>query len=1011
MIVLHVGDCDGTPHLWGEHIKNNTHAQATHQTMQRSFGASIPDIYKSLRGTKLTIRSNDATVNAWLPTDKYGPIPSTSTPDIDADTTVKMVPWEVPAMPLPIKETIDILCISMGKRILKEDVSVGADITYWTDVLRLASFQVVQQQYIPDLIDTGSAYAAIWRPIFSNDIIKRLSNLAERMPTVARALTMSNTDMPNGNPHTILQKMTTSMVDYIVRTAASSYNAPKNNLRKRFSSAHDLWLYALKTLGSSRPQLDDMSNLATRIRKWRHPIDIQAESKFRLCFRLEEPQEYSADSQWRISYLLQHKYDPSLMVAADSIWVNDTVQAFESDGYNIREYLVLSLGQAAKISEGIRQGLEQNDIQGYTTDTEGAYKFLSEDAVALQNAGFVVLLPTWWNHKGLKPHITGRAGKKFSSSPGMLSLNTIVSFDWEAALGEQKMTLQELEDLARMKEPLVQVRGKWMAVNTSEIKSAVNFLKKGPKEVAFRDVIKTALGMGDMPQELEFDGVQTDGYMTNILQKINGQVGFEELKQPKDFSGTLRPYQIRGYSWLAFLSQWGLGGCLADDMGLGKTVQMLALIRRDWPKSQRPTLLICPTSVMNNWQREAANFTPDLPVMIHHGMDRLKSQKFKDVAEQHAMVITSYGLIQRDLNFLADVAWRGTVLDEAQNIKNPETKQSRAARSLTADYRFALTGTPVENHLGDLWSIMDFLNPGFLGTQGEFRRNYMTPVQKNQDNNAAERLKRATGPFILRRVKTDKNIISDLPEKMEMKVLCPLTKEQASLYASILKNTESSLMSSVGIQRKGLILSTLTRLKQVCNHPAHFLGDNSHMGDRSGKISRLTEMLEEVISVGERALVFTQYAKMGTMLQNHLKKTFNVDVPFLYGAVPKGKRDIMVDNFQGDNGPPIFILSLKAGGTGLNLTAANHVFHFDRWWNPAVENQATDRVFRIGQEKNVQVHKMICAGTLEEKIDDMIESKKMVADKVVGTGEGWLTEMSNSDLREVLSLSREAAVI
>ena len=1009
MIILHIGDCNGTLHLWGERIKN-TNPQ-TRKTTPYSFGAGIQDIRKSLRGTKLKIKSKDTTVYAWLPTGKHGPIPSIDTPHTSPDTTIRIAPCAVPAIPLSTKEAIDTLCVSMGKQTLKEDVGIGADIAYWTDILRLASFQVVQQQYIPDLIDTGSAYAAVWRPIFSNDTTKRLRNLAKRMPTVARALTTSDTDIPNGNPHAMLQKAALSMVDYIVRTAASGHITPKSNRRKRFSSTHDMWLYALKTLGPSHPQLDDMSNLSARIRKWRRPIDIQAESRFRLCFRLEEPREDSEDTQWRISYLLQHRDDPSLMVTADSIWADDTTRVLESGGHNIREYIVLSLGQAAKISHSIRQGLEQNDTLWHTTDTQGAYKFLSEDAIALQNAGFVVLLPAWWNRRDWKPRITGHTGKKFSVSSGMLSLNTIVSFDWEAALGDQKMTMQELENLARMKEPLVQVRGKWMAVNTSEIKSAVNFLKKRPKQVTFRDIIKTSLGMGDIPQELEFDGIRTDGHMDDILHKIHGQAGFENLKQPKALSGTLRPYQVRGYSWLAFLSRWGLGGCLADDMGLGKTVQMLALVLRDWPKSQRPTLLICPTSVMNNWYREAANFTPDLPVMIHHGINRPKSQRFKDEARQHAMVITSYGLIQRDLKFLADVPWRGVVLDEAQNIKNPETKQSRAARSLTADYKFALTGTPVENHLGDLWSIMDFLNPGFLGTQGQFRRSYMIPVQKNQDYTAAERLKRATGPFILRRVKTDKSIISDLPEKMEMKVLCSLTKEQASLYASILKDTEKSLMTAIGIQRKGIILRTLTRLKQVCNHPAHFLGDNSRIGERSGKISRLTGMLEEVISVGERALVFTQYAKMGTMLQNHLKNTFNVDVPFLYGAVPKYQRDVMVDNFQGENGPPIFILSLKAGGTGLNLTAANHIFHFDRWWNPAVENQATDRAFRIGQNKNVHVHKMICAGTLEEKIDAMIESKKTVADKVIGTGEGWLTEMSNSDLREVLSLSREAAVI
>ncbi len=996
MIILHIGYCDGRLYLWGENTESSLLPKQT-----GVFGATLQDISKAVRGTKLKL--NDTTITAWLPTNRLGPIPSTTT---QTDDKMEISPWQITAIPLSTTDTISILSACMGKDTLKSDIVIGADIKYWVDVLKLASFQVVRQQYLPDLIDAGDAYAAVWNMTYSDDVHQRIQDLQNQMPLVARALTVSGQSMPSSSPADILQRMVAIMLDYIVRTAASGNNTPRRSIRKQFSSPHDMWIYALKTLGDAYPKLDDIQSFVADVRRWFHPLDMQFYSDFRLCFRLEEPTD---DSDWRVTFLLQNKDDPSLMVTPDHLWANDEMPGLKVD--ELKEYLILSLSRTAKISSSVRDGLDQNDITGYITDMDGAFKFLNDDAETLRDAGYAVLLPSWWSRKGSKPRIVGQTDKGFNSSTGMLSLDTIVSFDWEAALGDQKVTLQELEDLARIKEPLVRVRGRWVAVNKSEIKSAVKFLKKGPKRMTFRDVIKTTLGMADLPQELEFGGVQTAGHMTDVLQKIEGQAEFEELEQPEGFTGTLRPYQVRGYSWLVFLSQWGLGGCLADDMGLGKTVQMLALIQHDWPKSQRPTLLVCPTSVMNNWQREAARFTHNLPVMIHHGSDRLKSHKFQDAAQRHAIVITSYGLLQRDLKLLSEIDWQGVVLDEAQNIKNPEAKQSKATRSLTAEYKFALTGTPVENHLGDLWSIMDFLNPGFLGTQGQFQRNYMTPVQTRHDEEVADRLKRATGPFILRRVKTDKSIISDLPEKMEMNVLCPLTKEQASLYASIIKDTERALASSEGIQRKGIILSTLTRLKQVCNHPAHFLGDNSSMGDRSGKLARLIGMLDEVISAGERALVFTQYAEMGKMLQSHLKKIFNVDVPFLYGAVPKSKRDEMVDNFQGGDGPSIFILSLKAGGTGLNLTAANHVFHFDRWWNPAVENQATDRAFRIGQKRSVQVHKMMCAGTLEERINDMIEAKKLVADKVVGTGEGWLTEMSNNDLRNILSLSREAAII
>jgi SNF2 family DNA or RNA helicase len=395
--------------------------------------------------------------------------------------------------------------------------------------------------------------------------------------------------------------------------------------------------------------------------------------------------------------------------------------------------------------------------------------------------------------------------------------------------------------------------------------------------------------------------------------------------------------------------------------------------------------------------------------MVHHGLGRTKGEGFSQEVEKYVLVISSYALLQRDFETLKKVNWSGLILDEAQNVKNPETKQSRAARGLQVGYRIALTGTPVENNVGDLWSIMEFLNPGFLGTQGEFKNEFFVPIQANRDPGAVKRLKRLTGPFILRRLKTDKSIISDLPEKMEMKVFCTLTKEQASLYAAVVKEASEALDSAVGIQRRGVVLATLSKLKQVCNHPAQFLGDNSAIPGRSGKLARLTEMLEEVLEVGDRALIFSQFSEMGEILRRHLQETFGREALFLHGGVPKAQRDRLVERFQTKGeGPRLFILSLKAGGTGLNLTLANHVFHFDRWWNPAVENQATDRAFRIGQIRNVQVHKFLCVGTLEEKIDEMIERKKEVAAGVVGTGEAWLTELSTAELKEIFVLRNEA---
>jgi SNF2 family DNA or RNA helicase len=390
---------------------------------------------------------------------------------------------------------------------------------------------------------------------------------------------------------------------------------------------------------------------------------------------------------------------------------------------------------------------------------------------------------------------------------------------------------------------------------------------------------------------------------------------------------------------------------------------------------------------------------------------RARGESFQAEAKKHAVVLSSFALLHRDADLLSETPWAGVVLDEAQNIKNPETKASRAARSLPADYRVALTGTPVENHVGDLWAIMEFLNPGLMGSQAEFKRRFFVPIQAERSVTAAQDLRKLTGPFLLRRVKTDTSVIADLPDKMEMKVFCTLTREQASLYAAVVNEMDASLAEADGIQRRGLILGALSRLKQVCNHPAQFLHENGYTAVRSGKAARLTEMLEEVRSSGERALIFTQFKEMGDLLQRLLQETFGEEALFLHGGVPKAKRDQMVNRFQSSgSGPGIFILSLKAGGTGLNLTAANHVFHFDRWWNPAVENQATDRAFRIGQTRNVQVHKYVCSGTFEETLDELIERKVALAESIVGTSEAWITEMSTDDLQRMFRLRREDAV-
>jgi SNF2 family DNA or RNA helicase len=558
-------------------------------------------------------------------------------------------------------------------------------------------------------------------------------------------------------------------------------------------------------------------------------------------------------------------------------------------------------------------------------------------------------------------------------------------------------------------------------LDPEQIEAAIRFWEQQnlEAEVGLNEAVRMGLGATDSVNGLPVEQVQYEGWLAEWMERFTGSEKLTPLPQPESLQAQLRPYQQYGYSWMDFLRRWGMGACLADDMGLGKTIQTIAMllrIKEEQGTLPGPTLLICPTSVVFNWHKEVQRFAPALTALMHQGPARLRGDELKQAAGDADMVLTSYAIARRDAEIFKEIDWFGVVLDEAQNIKNPEAKQTRAIRQLPAQFRLALTGTPVENRLSELWSIMHVLHPGYLGARTAFRQNFALPIERHGDEEAIQRLKNIASPFILRRVKTDPRVIQDLPEKQEMKVYCNLTEEQATLYESVVQKVMERLAETEGIERKGLVLSMLMQLKQVCNHPAQFLhqvGDGRTLdleteSRRSGKLARLTEMLEEAVSVGDRVLIFTQFAEMGHLLKEELQQALGVSTLFLYGDTPFKKREVMVKRFQEEgNGPPIFILSLKAGGTGLNLTRANHVFHFDRWWNPAVENQATDRAFRIGQTRNVQVHKFICVGTLEEKIDDMIEGKKALAQSIIGSGENWLTELSTHDLRDLVSLRRE----
>ncbi|WP_028609969.1 DEAD/DEAH box helicase [Paenibacillus harenae] len=665
---------------------------------------------------------------------------------------------------------------------------------------------------------------------------------------------------------------------------------------------------------------------------------------------------------------------------------------------------------------------EEGNIKELLSDHE-AWQFLEFASVQLLEAGCPVLLPAWWEAVRSRKL---RLRAKMKSSVGsaaqpMFGLDQIVQFDWKLALGDVNLTEAEFLHLAEQNRRLFNIGGEWVHLDPQDVTQIKQWLKRMGKRkgLSFRDVLEMHL-RGGMPLE---DGgepesdlqaeIELNEHLTNWLAQLQQSSQIPLADVPDTFLGELRPYQHQGVSWLLFLRRFGLGGVLADDMGLGKTIQFMAYlvyIKEHKLQMNGPSLLICPTSVIGNWEKELERFAPSLRIMLHYGNRRDKGEAFRETVQGADLVITSYSLAQLDEEELGLVEWDALCLDEAQNIKNVYTKQSMAIRRLASYHRVALTGTPMENRLTELWSIYDFINPGYLGNMNEFRQAIVTPIEKTRDESIIAGLQRWIKPFMLRRVKKDPSIQLSLPDKNESKTYVSLTAEQGAMYENFVSDLLENLDKLGPMQRRGLILAALTRLKQLCDHPSLLAGEDRPAlweVERSNKVARLLEMCEEIAAEGERCLIFTQYVDMGRQLQQLLEERTGMTVPYLHGGVPKAKRDEMIGKFQDAEEPCCaFVLSLKAGGTGLNLTAANHVFHFDRWWNPAVENQATDRAFRIGQTKKVQVHKFVTLGTLEEKIDEMIERKQSLNEQVVGQSEQWITEMSTDDLRELFALRK-----
>ncbi len=682
---------------------------------------------------------------------------------------------------------------------------------------------------------------------------------------------------------------------------------------------------------------------------------------------------------------------------------------FKNDNKKLLE-LLSTVNKASQKSTFISEMVDSGDIFhpiGLTADE--AYTFLQEIPL-YEEAGILCRIPNWWKSKSNAFRLSVKIGTK---PPSLLGLEALVDFDAQLSMGDAPLTVAELKKLLAETEGLAFIKGKWVEVNHEKLKETLLAYEQAQKLMGGKDMTlleamrfqlnpEETLNLKDNAGEIEITNGQ---WLNAVVSKLTRPESIETVGTGEDFNATLRAYQERGLAWLHFMKSLGLGACLADDMGLGKTVQVIALLNYIKSVKKEKTLLVIPASLIGNWVNEIIRFAPSLKYYVLHPSENSGADLNEtELAEEYELFITTYGMLLR-YDRLKDISWNTLILDEAQAVKNPGTRQTKAVKQLKAAYRIAMTGTPVENRLSDLWSLFDFLNRGLLGSPKEFT-DFTKKLKENQSDYS--RLKKAVSPFILRRLKTDKTIIADLPEKIEMKTYSALTKKQAALYDSLVEDIKIRLEASEdGIGRKGLILSSILKFKQICNHPDQYLGQAFYPESESGKYARLREICETIYEKRERVLVFTQFKEITGPLKEFLQSVFHHKGLVLHGETPVAKRREIVEAFQGQEYVPFLVLSIKAGGVGLNLTSANHVIHFDRWWNPAVENQATDRAFRIGQKKNVIVHKFITRGTIEEKIDQMIEEKtKLSRDILPDVQENWITEMDNRQLMNLFRLER-----
>ena len=976
-------------HLWSEALRP---ARAT---------LSLPSRHQAAKG-----KTKQAGQWSGLPLQAGEPIPKEP----------EWWPWQVDGWALDPASAAEWLS---GLPLAGDHPEMADDLRWWTHLQRWALSLIARGRWLPQ-IEAGKAR---WLPLLNReDDRRRLEELATGLPQVATcALAAGLTGDPSlacrrpGSGRLRVASLLEALLDGQLR---AGYQPSNDGLDPLLAA----WQKALgKGDGSLSLSEEDSERLSIATHHWREAVAGKV-APARAYLELFTPAE--GEELWELRFGLQAEADPSLRVPASAVWaVGDRGLQMGEVAVAIPSELFLEgMGRALTVFEPIARGIDAATPEAMQLTPAEAFVLVRTAASQLRDVGVGVLLPSSLSG-GLASRLGLAIEAELPTKSRGFTLGESLDWKWEFMIGGVTLSLKDLERLSAKRSPLVQHKGAWIELRPADLKYAERFCSAKPG-LSLDDALRLTATDGDTLMRLPVHRFEGGPRLQAVLEQYHQQKAPDPLPAPEGFSGQLRPYQERGLGWLAFLHRFDQGACLADDMGLGKTIQLLAFLQHLKAENElkRPVLLVAPTSVLTNWKREAAGFTPELGVHEHYGPRRPSSpEALKKALKGVDLMLTSYGLLQRDSELLESVDWQGVVIDEAQAIKTPTAKQSMAARDLArpgklSRFRIALTGTPVENRVSELWALMDFLNPKVLGDEPFFRQRYRLPIERYGDMASLRDLKARVGPFILRRLKTDKSIISDLPEKVELSEWVGLSPEQKKLYNKTVEASLDAIARAPLGQSHGQVLALLTKLKQICNHPALALKEDADaaahsatgFASRSAKVQRLEEILEEVIEAGDRALLFTQFAEWGHLLKAYLERKWRQEVPFLYGSTSKTERQAMVDRFQDDpRGPQLFLLSLKAGGVGLNLTRASHVFHIDRWWNPAVENQATDRAYRIGQQNRVMVHKFITSGSVEEKIDRMIREKSKLAAEIVGSGEEWLGGLDVGQLRDLVALEEE----